>query len=145
MVDDNMLVHGTSKRLTTKAQKDSPASNRRRRCLSGSSERPDTCQRSPLRKKDESKHVYDMILLLYQYRNRRYAFDIRLRVRRTINFSFSITVNIQITRYKFRTFRIAGQTRSRYHVLVSKWAVSMSIRCTVESIYRNFRHDIQDL
>ena len=32
---------------------DSPASNRRRRCLSGSSERPDRCQRSPLRNKDK--------------------------------------------------------------------------------------------
>ena len=34
-----------------KTGKDSPTSNRRRHCLGGSSERPDRCQRSPLRKK----------------------------------------------------------------------------------------------
>ena len=38
--------------------KDSPASIKRRRCSSGSSGRPERCQWSPLRKKDEDKKVY---------------------------------------------------------------------------------------
>ena len=38
-------------------EKDSPASNIRRRCLSGSCERPDRYQRSLLRKKDKSKSM----------------------------------------------------------------------------------------
>ena len=73
MLDDNMLVHmvpvqtPAHKRSKNwknvailtywkKKEKDSPVSNRRRRCLSGSSETPDRCQRSPLRK-DNSKKV----------------------------------------------------------------------------------------
>ena len=37
-----------------KKGKDSRASNRRRRCLSGSSERPDRCPRSPPKERQES-------------------------------------------------------------------------------------------
>ena len=48
--------------LKKKQEKDSPASNRRRRCSSGSSERPDRCQRSPPRKKGKNKLVYVSIM-----------------------------------------------------------------------------------
>ena len=63
-IDDNMLVQkkkgGATKtkigkrglffEKIIKKEKGSPASNRRRRCSSGSSERPERCQWSPLRK-----------------------------------------------------------------------------------------------
>ena len=40
-----------------KKEEGSPASNRRRRCSSGSSERPNRCQLSPLRKRDKNNKV----------------------------------------------------------------------------------------
>ena len=40
-----------------KKEKDSPTSNKKRRCLSGSCERPDRCQRSPLSVSKKSKSI----------------------------------------------------------------------------------------
>ena len=80
MLNDNTDVRGTKKTPTktkqkmenaallesNKIEKESPASNRRRRCLSGSSERPDRYQRSSLRQKDnKSEYIYNMYILIH--------------------------------------------------------------------------------
>ena len=86
----NMLVHVQKKgphkqkiakymvllQHNTKKEKCSPASNRRRRCSSGSSERPDRCQRSPPRKRQ--KHISPCVKCTFIAHWRPFRFRLRV-------------------------------------------------------------------